>query len=113
MSRIEDQLKQIACEGTINQAAKVYAAELDSSVDYGGFMTMGSDEIVCTPDEKIASPRKRLEWTKWRWLRWASGPNDLTLLGCIRFLIEEGQDEDPDGCVTFEEVLLVLKGSRT
>jgi hypothetical protein len=113
MKRHEDQFRHIACECTINQAAKVYAAELDSSVDYGGFMIMGSDEIVCTHDEKIASPRKQLEWKKWRWLRWASGPNDLTLLGCIRFLIEEGQDEDPDDCVTFEEVLLVLKGSRT
>jgi hypothetical protein len=34
----------------------------------------------------------------------------VTLAGCIRFLIEDGQDEDPDGSVTLDEVLMVLKG---
>jgi hypothetical protein len=112
MSSIEDQLRRIACETTINQAAKVYAAELDSSVDYGGFVIMGSDAVVCTPDEKIASRRERLEWTKWRWLRWACSPSDITLAGCIRFLVEEGQIEDPEDSVTVEEVLAVLKGAK-
>jgi hypothetical protein len=112
MKNIEDELRQIACESTINHAAKVYAAELNASVDYGGFMTMGSDETVCTPDEKIASPRERLEWTKWRWLKWACSPCDITLAGCIRFLIEGNGSKDPEDSVTVEEVLAVLKGSQ-
>ena len=114
MSSIEDQLRRIACERTIYEAARVYAAELDSSIDYGGFMLMGFDEIACTPDENIASRRRRIEWTKWRWLKWACSPSDITLAGCIRFLVqEEWQSEDPEDSVTVEEVLAVLKGSQS
>ena len=109
MNSIEDQLRRIACESVILQAAQIHSAELDNSVDYGKFMIMGADKILCTPDEEIASQRERLQWTKWRYLSWACSPGDLTLSGCIRFLLDDGDDEDPDS-VTIEEVMAVLKG---
>jgi hypothetical protein len=111
MNSIEDEMRWIACEGLISHAAKVYSAELDSSVDYGGFMTIGADEILCTADEKIASRREQLQWTKWRYLAWACSPGDLTFSGCIRFLVKDCADEDPDP-VTVEEVMAVLKGEK-
>ncbi len=111
MDQITAQLTQIACEGVIKEAAQVYAASIDPAVDYGSYMIMGADAILCRPDERIASSKERLQWKKWKWFRWASAPADLTLHGCIRFLMQDCEEEVcEEDALTLEQVFFVLDG---
>jgi hypothetical protein len=112
-SQIDRQLSQIACDQVILHAAKVYAANLDPNIDYGGFIVIGADECLCLPDEQTpVSPKQRLEYQKREWMNWASSPNDLTFLGCIQWLMLRSPDADDEDCVTMEQVLAVLAGYR-
>jgi hypothetical protein len=109
-NEIDRQLRYCACQVVIQEAAQIYTAELDTSVDYSAFLVMGSDEILCLPDERVASVKQGIQWKKYNWLQSAISPNDLTFKGCIRWLLREPEDEDD--CVTIEEVCEVLEGRR-
>lgn len=108
---LERQLTQIACEQVILESAKIYAADLEPSIDYSGFVIIGAGEVLCLPDEITpASAKQRIQWQKAQWIRWASSSRDLTLLGCIRWLmLQFPEDED---CVTFDQVREVIEGRR-
>jgi hypothetical protein len=105
---INGQFTYCACQVVIQEAAQIYTAELEASVDYSAFLIMGADEILCLPDERIASAKQRIQWKKYNWLQWAISPSDLTFKGCIRWLLRE--PEGKDECVTIEEVYEVLDG---
>jgi hypothetical protein len=109
-NQIERQLKQFACEQVILLAAKIYAATLDPDTDYAGFMVLGADEVLCLPDERTcASPQQRIQWRKYQWMNWAFSSSDLTLHGCIRWLMLPSPDDNED-CITLEQVYGVLGG---
>jgi hypothetical protein len=113
-SQIDRQLTQIACDQVILHAAKVYAANLDPNIDYGGFIVIGAEECLCLPDVRTpVSNKQRLERQKHERINWASSPDDLTFLGCIQWLMLRLYDEDDDGdAVTMKQVLAVLEGHR-
>ena len=107
-----NQLTQIACNQVILQAARIYALDLEPSVNYSGFLVIGADEVLCLPDEITpASAKQRIQWQKYQWIRWASSPEDLTLMGCIRWLMIQSPEDDED-CVTLDQVREVLEGRR-
>jgi hypothetical protein len=109
---IERELTQIACEQVILQAARIYAADLEPSVDYSAFLVIGADEVLCLPDELTpASAKQGIQWQKYQWIRWASFPRDLTLIGCIRWLMLSSS-QDGEDCVCLDQVLEVLRGHR-
>ena len=113
-NQLERQLTQIACHQVILQAAKIYTATLDPDTDYLGFVLIGADEILCLSDEvTLASPQQRIQWQKREWMNWATSPSDLTLYGCIRWIMLSSPDGDgDDDCVTIEQVCAVLAGHR-
>lgn len=109
---IEKQFTQAACETVIIKAASIYIAEQPPNRDFSAYMLMGMDKVLCRPDETMAGPLERIQWSKWKWLQWATSPSDLTFIGCIRFILSdaEGEDGDDEDCVSLEDVLLVLSG---
>jgi hypothetical protein len=109
-SQIDRQLRKIACDQVILHAAKIYAANLDPSIDYGSFIVIGADKCLCLPDEQTpVLPKQRLEYQKREWMNWASSSSDLTLHGYIRWLMLPSPDDHED-CVTLEQVYGVLEG---
>lgn len=112
LNPLERQLTQIACEQVILEAAKIYAADLEPSFDYSGFVIIGADEVLCLHDEVTpASAKQGIQWQKHQWIRWASSPRDLTFMGCIRWLMLQ-LPEDGEDCVTLDQVREVLDGRR-
>ena len=108
---INRQLRYISCQVVIQEAAQIYTADFDPSMDYSAFVIIGADECLCLPNELTpASPKQRIQWKKHNWLQWATSASDLTFKGCIRWLLSEPEDEDD--CASLEEVFEVLDGRR-
>lgn len=113
MQDLEAQLTTIACEHIIFRAAQVYAAELCPATNYKAFAYFGADYILCDESERPVTLAQIIQWEKWCWLGWAACPSDLTLRGCIRFLLQKDvESDDAEDAVSLEQVLAVLKGER-
>lgn len=111
MEELNRQFAESACKLNILRAAQIYAAELCPNTNYKAFAYFGADYILCDEQERPVTKTQIIQWHKWCWLSWATCDADLTLQGCIRFLLQH-EAEDPEDCVSLDQVLAVLKGER-
>ena len=117
--QIERELRVIACERIIVKAGRIYTAQPSQDIDYSKYLIIGSDHVLMRPDERTpVSSVERYQYMKWRWMKWASSPADLTFLGCIRFILKcdcnghlyDHKEEDDEDCISFNDVLKSLRG---
>ena len=113
MNPIETQLRRIACSTVIEFAAKIYAAEIDKNVDYSAFLFVGADKILTINEFDAAIKKEIIQWYKWLYLKQAVSASELTLKGCITWLMQKMQADEPEeDRVTIEEVFSVLDGTK-
>jgi hypothetical protein len=105
VAEITRQLTLIACRNVIHQAASILkAGRLDNANDY---MTMGADEVLCRPDESIATLAEKYAYERHCCCKdLAIASDDLTLMHCIQWLLKDS-DEDDD-VVSLDEVYAVI-----
>lgn len=104
LEELDRDLKRIACRYVIHDAASMLKADPLSDAD--GYQYMGADEVLCRPDESIATAQERYSFQQHCCCRdQGVAPDDLTLLDCIRWILRGEADEYDDDRVSVDEVL--------
>ena len=109
---ISDQLALFACQAVIQQAAEMLAAIPIGDEKAATFEVRGSDEVLCHVTGPMATRDERRSYERWQCCRdvlgGAGAADRLTLVDCIRWLVE--QPEPEDDCVTFDQVMGAVLG---
>jgi hypothetical protein len=105
LKELNRSLALTACKLVIHEAALMLKAHCLSNAD--GYMFMGSDKVLCRPDESIANADEIYAYRRHCCCSdLVVSYDDLTLLDCVRWICGCAMVEGEDS-VTFDDVLTV------
>ena len=102
---LDHQLARMTCRALIKDAACILAADWINGKRAEDYAIIGADEMLTFQETRNATTRECIAYQRWRCTKATGISHDnLTLVNVLMWLIDHGDDEDDEDCVTIDEV---------